>query len=84
MFEGRKFESDSGRDWKTLTVHQAVNGCLTFVKWRGVKAAKGNDWAPPLMLLPMTQLNSNNPLPLRPLGYGIPTPFTFPMFCHST
>ena len=36
--EGCRFESHSGRNWKTLMFHPAVNGCLTIVgeglKWR--------------------------------------------------
>ena len=29
--EGPMLESHSGQDWKTLTVHPAVDGHLTFV-----------------------------------------------------
>ena len=84
--EGRRFVYHSGRDLKTLTVHQAVNGYLTIV-WERFKATKREDWSSPftcrsprhdgtLTAHCPTRWDTNSPLPIRPLGYET-DPFIF-------
>ena len=39
---GHRFDSNSSRDWKTPSVHPALNGYLTY-HWGSFKAAKEED-----------------------------------------
>ena len=49
----------------------------TFFELGKDKAAKGEGWAPPFISCSQDTLGLLPPLPLRPLGYGTPLPFTF-------
>ena len=67
----RRFESHSGQNWKTLTVHPPVNGYLTIV---GEGSRRRKERIGTAIHTP--QPNTRWGL-LRPLGYGTPLPFTF-------